>query len=74
MSVYRMRARGATRDSDKYAQLEELRAGWLAEHEDQIAEWNASCAGRGRKQVVRMSTDQPVQQQVRQLLQFIAEW
>ena len=69
--THRMLARGADRDRDKYDQLDQLRARWLSEHEAQVAEWDAGCAARGWKPVVRLSTEQPVEHQVRQLLAWI---
>uniref|UniRef100_A0A7S3R5U3 Uncharacterized protein n=1 Tax=Dunaliella tertiolecta TaxID=3047 RepID=A0A7S3R5U3_DUNTE len=68
----RMQERGADRDRDKYGQLDQLRQKWVMEHELEVQRWDADCASKGYKPVVRINTESSVESQVLQLLEEIA--
>eukprot|EP00983_Pelagomonas_calceolata_P015062 478600-Pelagomonas_calceolata.AAC.9 len=67
-----MQERGADRDRDKYGQLDQLRQKWVMEHELEVQRWDADCASKGYKPVVRINTESSVESQVLQLLEEIA--
>jgi|AntDeeMetagen285_2_1112576.scaffolds.fasta_scaffold25876_1 hypothetical protein len=66
-----MRARNAERDQGKYEQLGALHRKWSLQHETQVAEWNAGCAANGQRPVVRLSTEQGLQNLTDQLIQLV---
>ncbi|KAF5826628.1 hypothetical protein DUNSADRAFT_2495 [Dunaliella salina] len=68
----RMQGRGAQRDQDKYGQLDQLHQKWVTQHEAEVHRWDASCASKGYRPVLRVNSECSVESQVHRLLQEIA--